>query len=94
MNIFDFDAEIEFSVGNDPDHLETRLITKPTVVRLPANMWHGPINFRKIGKPLMFEAAFMSGVWGAVERHFDGENKPVYVYVGDNVSTDPSAPKY
>ena len=64
MNIFDFDAEIEFFIGDDPDHMESKVITKPTVVRLPPNVWHCPIKFRKMKKPLIFQAAFMSGTWG------------------------------
>ena len=66
MNIFDFDAEIEMQIGDDPEHLESRLITKPTVVRIPANTWHCPIKFRKMNKPVLFQAAFMSGTWGTI----------------------------
>ena len=85
MNIFDFDAEIEVQIGDDPDHLETKVITKPTVLCLPENTWHCPIMFKRITKPIMFQAAFMSGVWGTIERHMDGEGNPSYKYMGDNV---------
>jgi len=44
-DIFDFDAEISFKIGDSPDTLEERIITKPTVVRIPPYMWHCPINF-------------------------------------------------
>ena len=66
MNFFDFDAEIEMTFGDDPDHMESKIITKPTVVRIPANTWHCPIRFRKMKKPVMFQAAFMSGTWGTI----------------------------
>lgn len=92
-NIFDFDAEIEFYIGDDPDHMETRIINKPTVVRLPPTVWHCPIKFRKMKKPLIFQAAFMHGTWGTITRapaapsedkgYFD--RKYNYSYMGDNV---------
>lgn len=92
-NIFDFDAEIEFEIGDDPDHMESKIITKPTVVRLPPTVWHCPIRFRKMKKPLLFQAAFLHGTWGTITRaaaapgedkgYFD--RKYTYSYMGDNV---------
>jgi hypothetical protein len=35
MNIFDFDCRIEMLMGDDPEHMESKIITKPTVVRIP-----------------------------------------------------------
>lgn len=93
MHPDDFDAEIEFYIGDDPDHMETKLITKPTVVRLPPTVWHCPIKFRKMNRPLIFQAAFMHGTWGTMTRsevtegskktYFD--RKYTYDYMGDNV---------
>ena len=96
MNIFDFDAEIEFLFGDDPDHMESYIITKPTVVRIPANVWHCPIRFRKMNKPLLFQAAFLSGTWGTITRNPEVNDeetakskhflrKHTYNYMGDNV---------
>lgn len=100
MNIFDFDCEIEIFIGDDPDHLESKIITKPTVVRIPANVWHCPIKFRKMNKPILFQAAFLSGTWGTITQAPD-DNQPkmspeeleklpfarmhTYNYMGDNV---------
>lgn len=95
MNIFDFDCEIEMFFGDDPDHLESKLITKPTVVRIPPNVWHCPIKFRKVNKPFLFQAAFLSGTWGTInqspeadppdaqKKYFARTHK--YEYMGDNV---------
>ena len=99
MNIFDFEAEIEFRFGDDPDHMESKIITKPTVVRVPANVWHCPILFRNVKKPLIFQAAFLSGTWGTINQAKDdaksavpeqADNRPfarrkTYTYMGDNV---------
>lgn len=57
MDPFDFDAEIDFAIGDDPDHMEHHMITKPCVVRLPPTVWHCPILFRKMNKPLVFQSA-------------------------------------
>ena len=100
MNIFDFDCEIEMLFGDDPDHMESKIITKPTVVRIPPNVWHCPIRFRKMNKPLMFQAAFLSGTWGTITQAPDvaapqdeqssskRRKRPqahTYNYMGDNV---------
>jgi len=100
MNIFDFDAEIEFRFGDDPDHMESKMITKPTVVRVPANVWHCPILFRNVKKPLIFQAAFLSGTWGTINQAKEDptagmpqektDSRPfsrrkTYTYMGDNV---------
>jgi hypothetical protein len=77
--------------------MESKIITKPTVVRIPANVWHCPILFRKMKKPLIFQAAFMSGTWGTINKvpdsvklvDADGKNPRFreigYMYNGDNV---------
>jgi len=95
MNIFDFDAEIEMFFGDDPEHLESRLITKPTVVRIPPNVWHCPILFRKMNKPVLFQAAYLSGTWGTIVQAKDSpqeaeDSRPfartkTYNYMGDDV---------
>ena len=47
----DFDAEIEVSLGEEP---EKHIINKPTAVYIPAGLHHGPVNFAKINKPVLF----------------------------------------
>jgi hypothetical protein len=47
----DFDAEIELTLG---DELEKHLITCPTSVYVPAGMMHGPLEFKRVGKPVLF----------------------------------------
>lgn len=91
-NIFDFDCEIEIFMGDDPDHMESKIITKPTVVRLPPTVWHCPIKFRKVNKPLLFQAAFMHGTWGTITRSKEAtvdkgyfSRAYTYDYMGDNV---------
>lgn len=76
-NILDFDAEIEMLIGDDPDHYEHIFITSPTVVRVPANTWHAPIKFRKMKKPVLFQAAYCAGTWGVIYKAADRDEKEV-----------------
>ena len=94
MDMFDFDAEIDIMIGEDADHMESYRINRPCVIRFPANVWHCPILFRKMKKPLLFQAAFQDGVWGTITRSEAPEGvkqkayfsrKYVYDYMGDNV---------
>lgn len=92
QNIFDFDCEIEFFIGDDPDHMESKIFTRPFVVRLPPTVWHCPIRFRKVNKPVTFQAAFLHGTWGTINRVEGAETaeggpfgRNKYSYLGDNV---------
>ncbi len=47
----DFDAEIEISLGEEG---EKHVVTQPTAVYIPAGLLHGPLNFARITKPVLF----------------------------------------
>jgi len=47
----DFDAEIEYSLGEEH---EKYIINSPTIVYVPAGLAHGPLNFARITKPVLF----------------------------------------
>jgi len=49
-----FDAEIEITLGEDGVHGEKHIITQPTSLYIPAGLFHGPLNFRVINKPMLF----------------------------------------
>jgi hypothetical protein len=48
-NIYDFDAEIEFSIGG-----EKQVIRETSVISVPAGLAHCPLIFKRVGKPLVF----------------------------------------
>ncbi len=50
-NMFDFDATIELYLGKEQT---LHLIEKATVVFIPKGMHHCPLNFKRIGKPVLF----------------------------------------
>ncbi|MCL2226142.1 MAG: cupin domain-containing protein [Oscillospiraceae bacterium] len=70
-NVFDFDAEVEFTLGKGED-AEKFVITKPTIVRVPAGVYHCPLNFKRVDKPLFFQAALMEGMFGGIYDMPDG----------------------
>ena len=81
-NFFDFDAEIEIQLGEDPDNMETYCITEPTVIRVPAGLWHGPVKFKRVGSPINFMPLYPSGNYGRIVQGTDSSNNPVYFYKG------------
>ncbi len=54
----DFDAEVEISLGEEE---EKHVITSPTVAYIAAGLFHGPVNFARLGKPVLFIDIAMSG---------------------------------
>ncbi len=51
MNCREFDAEIEFCLGEEK---EKHIIDKPTVVSIAKGLMHGPIEITRINKPFIF----------------------------------------
>jgi hypothetical protein len=82
---FEFDAEIEIQLGDDPDHLETYTITEPTVIRVPVGLWHGPVKFKRVGAPINFMPFYPSGNYSRVTRETDADGKAKYIYSGTDL---------
>jgi hypothetical protein len=53
----DFDAEIEVSMGKEG---EKQVIDTPTVVVIPKGITHGPINFKRVDKPIIYCSIYMA----------------------------------
>jgi hypothetical protein len=83
-NFFDFDAEIEMWIGDDPDEMEKYVITKPTIVRIPPRMWHGPVNYKRVGKPVAFSAIYFDGELCKITRRIKSDNTAEYPYIGSS----------
>jgi len=82
---FDFDAEIELWIGEDPDEMEKYVITKPTLVRIPPRMWHGPINYKRIGKPVAFSSVYFDAEMGKITRRINEDDTVEYPYIGSSL---------
>ena len=61
-----FDAEIEITLGEDSVHGEKYVITRPTALYIPAGLFHGPLNFKVINKPVLFVDVAVSGEYKRV----------------------------
>ncbi|OGO30103.1 MAG: hypothetical protein A2Z29_07285 [Chloroflexi bacterium RBG_16_56_11] len=59
----DFDAEIEITLGEEQ---EKHIIKSPTAVYVPAGLMHGPINFARINKPILFLDIAVTGKYSRV----------------------------
>lgn len=48
---YEFDAEVEISLGEEG---EKQIIDKPAMVNVSAGLAHGPLNFVRVDKPILF----------------------------------------
>ena len=75
-DISDFDAEIELSLGEEQ---EKQIINSPTIAYVPAGLVHGPLNFARVNKPVLFVDIAMSNkyyrVWEAEDPEEEGEGE-------------------
>jgi hypothetical protein len=53
-DIRNFDAVIELTVGDSEKNGKKYIITRPTAVYVPAGLYHGPMFFKVINKPILF----------------------------------------
>ncbi len=77
-----FDAEIEFWIGKDLNHMEKHLITEPTIVRIPPFTWHCPLEFKRVTKPVYFQVMLPRGQFGNIARRKDDEGNVFLQYTG------------
>jgi hypothetical protein len=64
----DFDAEIEFTVGDSPENGQKYIIKKPTSVYVAAGLYHGPLIFKVINKPVLFVDIAVTGKYSRVNN--------------------------
>ena len=72
-----FDAEIVLWLGEHRDDMEPFVITAPTMVRVPKFYWHGPIEVRRLGKPLFYQPILYSTRDYAIRQRKEPEG-PIY----------------
>lgn len=64
-NLFDFGAEIEFYLGEEA---ERYFINTTTIVYIPRGLVHGPLEFKKVNKPILFNNIVLSEKYGRVKQ--------------------------
>lgn len=77
-NLFDFDADIELTLGKVGVDAEVIHISQPTIVRVPAGIYHCPIRFRRVDKPVFFQAALMQDMFSSTYDTEDGGQKELW----------------
>jgi mannose-6-phosphate isomerase-like protein (cupin superfamily) len=77
-NLFDFEADIELTIGQLGVDAEVFHISKPTIVRIPANIHHCPINFKRIDKPVFFQAICMMPMFSGIYDMEEGQKELWY----------------
>ncbi len=73
----DFDAEIEISLGEEG---EKHFINTAAVVCIPEGLVHGPLNFRRIGKPIVFSIIYLAPDY--VRKPVAGKSSSSFIKVG------------
>ncbi len=56
-NMTELGAEIELSLGEEG---EKHIINTATIVRIPKGLYHGPLNFKRVDKPMVFLDCFLA----------------------------------
>ncbi|MDR3209767.1 MAG: hypothetical protein LBT36_03985 [Oscillospiraceae bacterium] len=86
-NFFDFDAEVDIWLGDDPERMEMFTITQPTIIRIPPKLYHCPLNFRNINesKPIVFSAIYCDGDWSKISPRKLENGQEEFVYDGAGV---------
>ena len=54
MNARDFDGEVRVTLGRG-EEAEVYLIDRPATVRVPAGVWRGPVEFKRVGRPIFYQ---------------------------------------
>jgi len=57
MDMNEFDADVEFTFGPEREKL---VISRPTVVTIPPGVYHCPLNYARVGKPIYCVEAFLT----------------------------------
>ena len=65
-NFFEFGAEIEFYIGEEAERYE---INKTTLIYIPRGLVHGPLEFKKVHKPIMFNNIVLSDKYGRAKQY-------------------------
>jgi hypothetical protein len=70
-NMVDLGGEVEFSLGEDPEHMEKFVFTEARQVFIPAGLYHSPLNFKKVNdpsKPILFHDLFFAPKYSRLDE--------------------------
>jgi hypothetical protein len=59
-NMLDLGGEVEMTLSEDGKTLDKYVFTKATQIYIPAGLWHCPLVFTKVTKPILFVDIFFA----------------------------------
>ena len=59
-NMLDLGGEVELTLSEDGINMEKHVITKATTVYIPSGVYHCPLNFKRVDRPLIFFDCFFA----------------------------------
>jgi hypothetical protein len=77
LNASDWNARVELTLGLGDD-AEVIIIDQPMTIRIPAGIWHCPLDFVRVDAPVFFQPALLQGMFGGTYLMPDGEKELVY----------------
>jgi hypothetical protein len=57
LDMHEFDAEVEYSLGEER---EKHVVTSPTIITLPPEVYHCPLEYTRIYQPIFSMEAFLT----------------------------------
>lgn len=92
LNSKDWDAYAEITIGIGED-AEVYSIDEPMTIYIPAGLWHGPLDFKRLEKPVWFQSALFQSMFGGAYALPDGEkelyyNGPINCVLGEDKKCD------
>jgi hypothetical protein len=65
MDVRDFGAEVELFLGEEG---ERHIIDQPAIVHIPAGLMHGPLEYRRIDRPIVFLDIYLAPTYVRSEK--------------------------
>ena len=85
QNFFEFGGAVDMWLGDDPQRMELFTITSPTIIRIPPKLYHCPLNFKNIQKPIVFSAIYLDGDWSKITPQINDEGREEFRYDGAGI---------
>jgi len=70
VNIADLGGEVELTLSKDGKELHKFVFTEATMVYVPAGLYHCPLNFKKVDKPIIFINIFFAKEYSGKSQAF------------------------
>ena len=83
-DIFNSEFEVTMFMGDSPTEMEMYKITKPSIVRVPAGVWHCPVYYNKINRGTTTILWYGGITTGRVYPKIDENGNESVIYETDN----------